>query len=46
MLREEAERRHVTVMFADLVGSTALNIGMDLEDLREVIQPISNASPR
>ena len=37
MPREEAERRHVTVMFADLVGSTALSISMDLEDLREVI---------
>src|SRR6476646_10291616 len=37
MPREEAERRHVTVMFADLVGSTALSIGMDLEDLRAVI---------
>ncbi len=33
---EEAERRHVTVMFADLVGSTALSTGMDPEDLREV----------
>src|SRR5215471_10293908 len=35
--REEAERRQVTVMFADLVGSTALSTGMDPEDLREVI---------
>jgi class 3 adenylate cyclase len=35
--RDEAERRQVTVMFADLVGSTALSTGMDLEDLREVI---------
>ena len=34
---EEAERRQVTVMFADLVGSTALSISMDPEDLREVI---------
>ena len=33
---EEAERRQVTVMFADLVGSTALSTGMDPEDLREV----------
>jgi class 3 adenylate cyclase len=32
-----AERRHVTVMFADLVGSTALSVRMDPEDLREVI---------
>jgi class 3 adenylate cyclase len=35
--RDEAERRQVTVMFADLVGSTALATGMDPEDLREVI---------
>ena len=35
--REEAERRQVTVMFSDLVGSTALSARMDPEDLREVI---------
>src|SRR6185437_493373 len=34
---DSAERRHVTVMFADLVGSTALSGRMDPEDLREVI---------
>jgi class 3 adenylate cyclase/predicted ATPase len=32
-----AERRQVTVMFSDLVGSTALAGRMDPEDLREVI---------
>src|SRR5215813_12809693 len=32
-----AERRQVTVMFTDLVGSTALSAQMDPEDLREVI---------
>ena len=32
-----AERRQVTVMFCDLVGSTALSARMDPEDLREVI---------
>jgi len=32
-----AERRQVTVMFSDLVGSTALSERMDPEDLREVI---------
>src|SRR5262245_38215474 len=31
-----AERRQVTVMFSDLVGSTALSARMDPEDLREV----------
>jgi class 3 adenylate cyclase len=33
----EAERRQVTVMFCDLVGSTALSARLDPEDLREVI---------
>jgi class 3 adenylate cyclase len=32
-----AEHRQVTVMFSDLVGSTALSARMDPEDLREVI---------
>jgi class 3 adenylate cyclase len=32
-----AERRQLTVMFCDLVGSTALASRLDLEDLREVI---------
>jgi class 3 adenylate cyclase len=32
-----AERRHLTVMFCDLVGSTALSARLDPEDLREVI---------
>src|SRR6476660_2866256 len=35
--KDTAERRQVTVMFADMVGSTALSTGMDPEDLREVI---------
>jgi class 3 adenylate cyclase/predicted ATPase len=34
---DNAERRQVTVMFSDLVGSTALSSRMDPEDLREVI---------
>jgi class 3 adenylate cyclase len=33
----DAERRQLTVMFCDLVGSTALSARMDPEDLREVI---------
>src|SRR5271166_2590253 len=33
----QAERRQLTVMFCDLVGSTALSAGMDPEDLRDVI---------
>jgi predicted ATPase/class 3 adenylate cyclase len=35
--KDTAERRQVTVMFSDLVGSTALSARMDPEDLREVI---------
>jgi class 3 adenylate cyclase len=34
---ETAERRQVTVMFSDLVGTTALSARMDPEDLRELI---------
>ena len=36
-LQDTAEHRQVTVMFSDLVGSTALSARMDPEDLREVI---------
>src|SRR5215467_13750983 len=32
-----AERRQLTVMFCDLVGSTALSAGLDPEDMREII---------
>jgi adenylate/guanylate cyclase family protein len=35
--QDTAERRQVTVLFSDLVGSTALSARMDPEDLREVI---------
>jgi class 3 adenylate cyclase len=35
--QDTAERRQVTVMFSDLVGSTALSARMDPEELREVI---------
>jgi len=34
---EDAERRQLTVMFCDLVGSTELSARIDPEDLREVI---------
>ena len=34
---ETAERRQVTVVFCDLVGSTALSTSIDAEDLREII---------
>jgi class 3 adenylate cyclase len=34
---DAAERRQLTVMFTDLVGSTALSTKLDPEDLRGVI---------
>src|SRR6266567_6216679 len=37
VLRAEAERRHLTVMICDLVGSTALSARLDPEDMRAVI---------
>src|SRR5215475_11555889 len=40
---DRAERRQVTVMFSDLVGSTALSTRMDPEDLREVISAYQNS---
>ena len=33
----EAERRQLTVMFCDLVGSTPLSLRYDPEDLREIV---------
>src|SRR5207244_4080704 len=35
--RDAAERRQLTVMFCDLVGSTALSASLDPEDLRGII---------
>ena len=39
----EAERRQLTVMFVDLVGSTALSSELDPEDLREVMRSYQDA---
>ena len=36
-LDADAERRHLTVMFTDLVGSTALSETLDPEDLRDIL---------
>jgi hypothetical protein len=38
----EAERRQLTVMFCDLVGSTALSSQLDPEDMRDVIRAYQN----
>jgi len=35
--RDEAERRHLTVMFCDLVGSTALSTRLDPEEMWRVV---------
>jgi class 3 adenylate cyclase len=37
-----AERRQVTMLFSDLVGSTALSTRLDPEDLREIISSYQN----
>ena len=37
-----AERRHLTVMFCDLVGSTTLSARLELEDLQDVIRAYHN----
>lgn len=39
----EAERRHLTTVFIDLVGSTALSTGLDPEDMRDIITDYQNA---
>ena len=36
-VKDAAERRHLTVMICDLVGSTALSARLDPEDMRAVI---------
>ena len=44
--RHDAERRHLTVMFCDLVGSTALSARLDPEDMWEVIRAYRAACAR
>src|SRR5262249_55792939 len=39
----EAERRQLTVMFCDIVGSTSLSTQIDPEDLRELINAYHEA---
>jgi len=41
--RSEPERRQVTVMFCDLVGSTALALRLDPEEMREVLRAYERA---
>ena len=44
--RDDAERRHLTVMICDLVGSTALSAQLDPEDMRVVIDAYHAACAR
>jgi class 3 adenylate cyclase len=43
--QESAERRPRTIMFCDLVGSTALSARFDPEDLRGIIAAYHRCSP-
>ena len=43
---QAAERRHLTVMFCDMAGSTALSTRVDPEDLSEVIRGFQEACIR
>jgi len=43
ILDAAAERRQLTVMFCDLVGSTALSTQLDPEELREVVRAYQQA---
>jgi len=45
MTASPAERRQLTVMFCDLVGSTELSSSLDPEDYREVIAAYHSAVP-
>jgi hypothetical protein len=40
----EAERRRLTVMFCDLIGSTALSRRLDPEEMREVLRAYQNVA--
>ena len=42
-ISDEGERRQLTVMFCDLVGSTPLSEQLDPEELRELIRAYQNA---
>ena len=44
--RRDAERRQLTVMFVDLVGSTELSQKLDPEELREISRGYQDATAR
>ena len=41
-----AERRQLTIMFCDLVGSTALSLQLDPEDVREIVKHVQETCAR
>jgi class 3 adenylate cyclase/predicted ATPase len=43
LLQEAPERRHLTIMFCDLVGSTALTARLDPEDMADLIRAFQSA---
>jgi predicted ATPase/class 3 adenylate cyclase len=44
LLRGSAERRHLTVLFCDLVGSTHISAGLDAEDWRNLVNAYLDAA--
>ena len=44
--RSQAERRHLTVLFSDLVGSTERSARFDLEEMSAIIRGYQNAVAR
>src|SRR5688500_13707035 len=44
--KDTAQRRHMTVMFCDLVGSTPLAESLDAEDFREILSAYQHACVR
>jgi class 3 adenylate cyclase/predicted ATPase len=44
--RRDAERRHLTVLFCDLVGSTELSTRLDPEDMRDLLRAYQDACSR
>ena len=45
VLEAEGERKHVTVLFSDLSGYTAMSEKLDPEELKEIITPNSTGVP-
>jgi class 3 adenylate cyclase len=46
VVEPKGERRHITVMFCDLVGSTSISAALDAEDGRDLVGAYLNAAER